>query len=304
MRRLLCAFALALALAVPADAADDIAIVPASEMEEAVLARLTAGALLAWAEGDNEAILAAEDAGLLAWLNRERSLALTLPAERLLPPFGGEPWPCVPVTSTLRLLTLRQIFPKVLNDLSVAVLLERALTLSAARPGGTLGASLGIPESVRAELEADPAAVFLRLGFGFLIGEARAWLTGVAPGALSVALRDAGGRWHVDWRLPLAIEEGGLRLAVGHAMGMPAELRDLTPADWPVESYLGVLSRVVPGYPTAAELLRLAEPPRPDPALGCWDPFLDPTLALCPKGEGWAPCVRCESGLCAKDASP
>jgi hypothetical protein len=292
--RLLCTLALALALAVPADAADEVPLQPASDADYATFARLTAGALLAWAEGDTEAILAAEDAGLLAWLNRERSLALTLPADRLLPPFAGEPFPCVPLWTTTRVLALRQIPPKVLNDLSVAVLLERALTLSAAMSEGTLAASLAADEALRAELEDDAAAYFRGRASSFLIGEDRAWLSGMAPGALSVAARDAGGRWHVDWRLPLMIEEYALRVAFSPAF------RDLPPPAWPAEAYLSLLSEAIPGFPPPEALLRLAESPRPDATQGCWEPFLDPTLMLCPKGEGWAPCVRCESGLCAE----
>jgi hypothetical protein len=98
----------------------------------------------------------------------------------------------------------------------------------------------------------------------------------------------------------LALEEIGLRLAVGHAMGMAPELAGLEPDDWPVETYLSTLSRIVPGYPSAEELLRLAEPARPDPKAGCWEPFLDPTLMLCAKNDGWAPCQHCERGLCAE----
>jgi len=286
---------LLLLLAQPTAASD---LVPASDADYATLARLTAGAWLAWADGDTEAILAAEDDGLVGWLNRERSLALTLPADRLLPPFAGEAFPCVPLMTTLRVLTARQIPPKVLNDLSVAVLLERALTLSAAMPEGTLAASLAAGGTVRAEIEADPAAAFRRRGFGFLVGADRAWLTGPANPPLSAATRDPGGRWHVDWRLPLAFEEWSLRLAFVYGPGA-SELHGLAPDAWPAALYLAQLAARVPVFPPPEELLRLAEPPRPDPAQGCWEPFLDPTLFLCLKGSEPAPCVRCEAGLCA-----
>jgi len=268
--------------------ASAVELVPASDADYDRLARLTAGAWLAWADGDTEAILAAEDDGLLAWLNRERSLALTLPADRLLPPFAGEAFPCVPLTTTLRILSARQIPPKVLNDLSVAVLLERALTLSAAIPEVTLAAMIGKSEARRAELEMDPAATFRRLQFGFLIGGERAWLTGPVP-AVSVATRDPGGRWHIDWRLPLALEEWSAR--VSFAYGSPATWR-VPPSEWPVDAYLGAVSAAIPGYPAPEELLRLAEPSRPDPTQGCWRPLLDPTLMLCKRHDGWGPCTE------------
>jgi hypothetical protein len=278
--------------------------VPASDAEYATLARLTAGALLAWADGDTEAILAAEDAGLLAWLDRERSLALTLPADRLLPPFAGEPFPCVPLWTTIRALALRQIPPKVLNDLSVAVLLERALTLSAALPEGTFASWFDENEAARAELVQDPAAFFRGRAWSFSIGPDRAWVLGFANGALSVATRDLGGRWHVDWRLPLMIEEYALRVTFAHGVKLSAMGSELGPSGLPAETYLSLLSEGISGFPPPAELLRLSEPPRPDPTMGCWEPFLDPTLLLCPQGESWAPCVRCAVGHCAHDEEP
>jgi hypothetical protein len=202
----------------------------------------------------------------------------------------------------LRVLALRQIPPKVVNDFSIAVLLERALTLSAAQKRLTYSAPFSDPD-LRSRLERDPAGSFRALQYGFVVGPQRAWLIGVAQDALSVATRDAGGRWHIDWRLPLAVDEwsarGAIVLLTRAASGTPKL------SDWPVVDYLSLFSEWISGFPPPEDLLRLAEPPRPDHTLGCWEPFLDPTLMLCASGDAWAPCVRCDSGgLCAKGTAP
>jgi len=276
--------ALLLALSAPTASAQDL--VPATPEEEAAIAAAVVEGMIALADFDSNAIVAAADPALLDEMAQVRDLALTLPPERFLPPFDGEA--CAPLWASLRILELRRDYGVfVLEAMTGEDLLHLAIVDSRGPSAYTWQRILNRhkPEETRAKVRADPIGILRALGAQqvYIAGDlAYGAIEGYEPAAVLLARRRADGTWQPDYRYHLQFwREAEIVTVFSYGSEVPIEPAMLTPQQFLAGFAFQLAGKVVP----AEELQRLAQPLAAGGAFTCLPPINTAPLVRCLDGS-------------------
>lgn len=275
------------ALLLVASAARAQELVPATAEEQKAIAAAIVDGAIALAEYDAPGIAGTADLSLQAEMEQVRDLALTLPAERFLPPFDGEA--CAPLWASLRILELRRDYSQMVLEAMTGEDLLNLLIVDSRGPSAyTWQRMLNDSGSAgwREKLQADPVAALKMFGIKALyVDGERAYgaIDGYEPAVVSVAMQHAHGSWRPDYRFHLEFwREIEITIAYAYALNKgEIEPAMLTPAQ-----FLAGLSLFLSHEPVPPEELeRLSQPLAAGGEFKCLPSINSAPLVLCLDGS-------------------